>query len=151
MCQSMILFWKLLICSTVRKVGSAGVEPPSWRNPVGGPTTTQDPSLVLTPGVPFWGGERRISPLEGMPTHKNSPHPKRVNMCLKYFTHTLIIIYLKIRRTFRSFAGTSNTKGNPCDVGVEIIRLLKNFNTTKVLLFRGCVPKIMSFAYKLAK
>ena len=37
------------------------------------------------------------------------------------------------------------------DVGVEIIRLLKTFNTTKVALFRGCVPKIMSFVYKLAK
>ena len=27
------------------------------------------------------------------------------------------------------------------DVGVEIIRLLKNFNTTKVALFRGSVQK----------
>ena len=36
-------------------------------------------------------------------------------------------------------------------MGVEIIRLLKNFNTTKVALFRGCVPKIMSFVYKLDK
>ena len=37
------------------------------------------------------------------------------------------------------------------DVRVEIIRFLKNFNTTKVALFRGCVPKIISFIYKLAK
>ena len=37
------------------------------------------------------------------------------------------------------------------DVGVEIIRLLRNFDKTKVALFKGCVPKIMSFVYKLAK
>ena len=32
------------------------------------------------------------------------------------------------------------------DLGVVIIRLLRNFNTTKVTLFKGCVSKIKFFA-----
>ena len=32
------------------------------------------------------------------------------------------------------------------DLGVVIIRLLRNFNTTKLTLFTGCVSKIKFFA-----
>ena len=32
------------------------------------------------------------------------------------------------------------------DLGVVIIRLLRNFNTTKLTLFRGCLSKIKFFA-----
>ena len=42
-------------------------------------------------GVPFWANERRISPLEGMPSQMNSPDNKSSNACLKYFSYTLII------------------------------------------------------------
>ena len=37
------------------------------------------------------------------------------------------------------------------DLEVVIIRLLRNFNTTKLTSFRGCVPKIKLLCKKIAK
>ena len=37
------------------------------------------------------------------------------------------------------------------DLGVVVIYLLKNFDTTKLTSFRGCVPKIKLLCKKIAK
>ena len=37
------------------------------------------------------------------------------------------------------------------DLRVVVICLLRNFNTTKLTLFRGCVPKIKLLCEKIAK
>ena len=65
-------------------------------------------------GIPFWASERRISPPEGTPSKKNSPDPKSLIVYLQCFYLMFIIIYVRIRRTSRTFARTSNTKWNPC-------------------------------------
>ena len=37
------------------------------------------------------------------------------------------------------------------DLGVVVICLLRNFNTTKLTSFKGCVPKIKLLCKKIAK